>query len=309
MVSDLRKLASELGLAALGIAPAIPEVQKSFPWAKSVVVTAICYLPPESAVTDYIPRGWVARVARSSDYHDVLRDKLSRLTEQIESRHPNARTEICVDTSPLPERKLALIGGIAWRGKNGNVFVEGCGSYAALGEIITDIDIPYVQSLEVDRCGECDRCVRACPTGAIIAPGVIDCSKCLSALTQSGGIIPNELRHAMGNRIYGCDTCQEVCPQNAKIEPSAPEFAENIFPGACPELIPLIELSAEGFREMVKESSIGWIRRARIRRNAAIAAGNLRTEQAVPALTRMLEDENPILREHAAWALGQILNS
>ncbi|MCE5315590.1 HEAT repeat domain-containing protein [bacterium] len=135
---------------------------------------------------------------------------------------------------------------------------------------------------------------------------MIDPSRCLSALTQRGGVIPAELARAMGNRIYGCDTCQEVCPQNANISPISPDFAQDIFPGATPELIPLIELTVKDFREHVRSSSIGWIRRARIRRNAAIAAGNMKCQQAMPSLTDMLEDENPVLREHAAIALREI---
>ena len=134
----------------------------------------------------------------------------------------------------------------------------------------------------------------------------MDKSRCLSALTQCSGSIALEFRKAIGNRIYGCDICQEVCPQNARVRPQSPEFASDVFPGANPELIPLIDLSPSDFRNNVKNSSIGWIRRTRIRRNAAIAAGNNKCEAAVPALARMLDDENPMLRGTAAWALGEI---
>lgn len=293
-------------MSALGASPAVPEVRNVFPWAESVVVAAISYLPPDRTISDDVPRGLIARVARGADYHVVLRAKLSCLSEIIKIDHPNVRMEVCVDTSPLPERKLAVLAGIAQRVKNANVFVEGCGSYAALGEIVTNIPIQCSPPTVIDPCGECDLCVRACPAQAIIAPGVIDRSRCLSALTQRGGVVAVELARAMGNRIYGCDTCQEACPQNANICPISPEFAEDVFPGATPELIPLIELTAKDFRERVSGSSIGWIRRARIRRNAAIAAGNMKCEQAIPSLRQMLEDENTVLREHAAIALNEI---
>ncbi len=304
MLSGLQELGTRLGLAAVGVAPATDEVRHSYPWGRSVVVAAISYLPGEREIDDDAPRGWVARVARSADYHTVLGEKLARLAEVVESQQ--GRSEVCVDTCPLPERKLAVLGGIAWRGKNGNVFVEGRGSWVALGEIVTDLALPVSDPLDVDRCGECIRCVEACPTGAIVAPGRIDQSRCLSGLTQMSGMVSLEFREAMGNRIYGCDVCQEVCPYNEGLVPTSREFAQDVFPGACPELIPLITLSADQFAERVKDSSIGWIRRTRIRRNAAIAAGNVRAEQAVPALAEMLKDGSANLRASATWALERI---
>ena len=252
------------------------------------------------------PRGLVARFARGADYHSVLREKLSRLSHAIRSDHPDSRIEVCVDTTPISERKLAVLAGIAWRGWNSNVFVEGCGSWVALGEMVTGLELPASEPLVTDHCRDCGRCIRHCPTGAITEPHIVDRTRCLSHLTQSPGVIPRDLRPRLASRIYGCDTCQEVCPRNVGIRPRTPEFAEARFPGAYPELIPLIELSAEDYRRNVRESSIGWIRRTRIRRNAAVAAGNLRCADAVPALKAMLNDPNPILREHAAWAIDRI---
>ncbi len=304
MMDRLRELAVESAVQAIGVAPAIDEVRKVYPWAESVVVAAVSYLPAAHEVTDGIPRGLVARFARSADYHIVLRDKLSPLAALIQSER--ARAEACVDTCPLPERKLAVLGGIASRGKNSNVFVDGCGSFAALGEIVTDLKLSASEPVETDPCGECDLCIKACPTGAIVAPYAVDANRCLSHLTQVGGIIPREFREAMGNRIYGCDMCQEVCPHNECVKSITPEFAEPCFPSASPELIALINLSGSDFRANVKESSIGWIRRTRIRRNAAIAAGNLRADSAVLALAEMLREEDPVLRDTAAWALQKI---
>lgn len=308
MIDVLRDRANELGLAAVGMAPAIGEVQETFDWARSVVCVAISYLPPEQDVSDGEPRGLIARLARGADYHAVLREKLTALGERIRAEHPAARIEICVDTSPLPERKLAVLAAIGWRGKNGCVYVEGCGSWVALGEIVTDIPIQSdaEPARSNDRCGDCTRCIDACPTKAITAPYEIDCSRCLSAVNQASGSIHSDLRAAMGNRIYGCDICQEVCPQNAGIVPSTPEFRIEGFPGAHPEIVPLISMTPQNFNATAKDSSIGWIRRTRIRRNAAIAAGNLECDDAIPPLTEMSSDDNLVLRETAQWALGRI---
>ncbi len=308
MVDLLKEIGFELGLQAVGVASPIDEVLNAYPWARSVLCCAISYLPPNPSpeAGGGTNPGLVARFARSSDYHLVLRAKLDRLAEAIREAHPGARSEVCVDTNPLPERKLAVLAGIAWRGWNGNVFVDRCGSWASLGEIVTDVEMPESMPLEIDRCKDCGRCMRMCPTRAITAPYVVNPTRCISQLTQMSGTVPVELREAIGNRVYGCDVCQEVCPQNMGVKPVTPGFAEDRFPGAFPELIPLITLSAGDYRSYVKESSIGWIRRTRIRRNAAIAAGNLRARAAVPALEAMAKDPDAMLSECAEWALERI---
>jgi epoxyqueuosine reductase len=310
MIDRLKAGAEELGLAAVGIAPAIDEVRRAFPWARSVVCAGISYLPPEQPPPDDVPRGLVARIARSADYHTVMREKLVGLADAITEVHPGARAQLCIDTTPIPERKLAVIAGIGWRGKNSNVFIEGFGSWVALGEIVTDAPIrgsfEPLESETFDRCGDCTLCIDSCPTKAILAPHLVDTTKCISALTQSSAPIPLDLRRALANRIYGCDVCQEVCPLNAGIQAVTPEFALDVFPGAYPELIPLIDLSPAEFKRTVAPSSIGWIGRTRIRRNAAIAAANLRCNEAVPALRHMLCDQNGMLRETAQWAIEEI---
>ena len=282
---QLRNWGGELGLNAVGVAPAIDEGRRVFPWARSVVCAAISYLPPDeeppsrshSADTSGgTPRGLVARFARGADYHGVLREKLARLAARLLSRQPRARLEVCVDTAPIPERKLAVLAGIAWRGYNSNVFVDGCGSWVSLGEIVTDLDLPVGTPLEIDRCSDCARCLRHCPTGAITAPYTVDRTRCLSWLTQSRKPIPVHIRLKLGIRIYGCDTCQEVCPQNAALKPITPEFADRRFPGAYPELIPLVEMTQRDFEQLVKPSAIGWIGLARLKRNAQIALENLK---------------------------------
>lgn len=301
--------AREVGLAAVGIAAATEEVRDVYGWAQSVICAAISYLPPETVPPANPACGLVARIARSADYHGVVCTKLASLAEIVKGAQPSARIEICVDTNPLPERKLAVLAGIGWIGKNGCVYVQGCGSWAALGEIVTDAPVEITAEptrLSQSRCGDCTLCIDACPTGAITSPGVIDRTKCISALTQQPGSIHIEHRRAFGARIYGCDVCQEVCPHNAGIEAVTPEFAQDVFPGAHPELIPLLNLSTTEFTRAVLNSSIGWIGRARLRRNAAIAAANLGCGEAIPVLEVMCSDENAMLCDTARWAIKEI---
>jgi len=293
------------GLAAIGIAPAIGEVRSIFPWANSILVAAVSYLPPGSELIHDGARGLVARFAQGVDYHDVLKRKLHAVADALTQTNPHHRFEICVDTTPIPERKLAVMAGVGWQGKNACVFVEDYGSYVALGEIITDLPLPLSSHRETNYCGNCKLCIKACPAQALAEPGIVDRARCISELTQQGGTIPRELRYLLGNRVYGCDVCQEVCPYNANVTPN-PEFASNSFPGARPELTPLIRLSSKEYIELVKPSPIGWIGRNRIRRNAMVAAGNLGCADAVPGLVDALSEESATLRAYAAWALGEI---
>lgn len=271
----LRAIVQRYGFDAIGTAPAIEEVRRVFEWANSVISVAVSYLPPEEDCSDDgTPRGLVARFARGADYHRVLRRKLEQaVADDRMAEILGERYEICVDTTPIPERKLALLAGIAWPGKNGCVYVDGCGSWVALGEIVTESKLCSPVEVRGSRCGDCDLCMKMCPTGAITEPGIIDRERCLSAITQRSEPIPKSLCEKLGNRLYGCDTCQEVCPHNSGCEPRTPEFAQRMFPGKHPELRPLIEMSGSEFKRLVKPSSIGWIGRARIRRNAEAILG------------------------------------
>ncbi|MGQ9454722.1 MAG: tRNA epoxyqueuosine(34) reductase QueG [Armatimonadota bacterium] len=305
--SDLKRVAIALGLHAVGTAPAIDEVRDVYPWARSVICAAVSYLPPEEELARDRPRGLVARFARSTDYHVLLRKKLADLARCILEMHPGGRVEICVDTTPLPERKLAVLAGIGWLGWNCCVFVQGCGSWVALGEIVTDIRLCEESPQVEDYCSSCGRCMRACPTGAIVAPRVLDRSLCLSDVTQRPGSVPVELRVKLGNRVYGCDVCQEVCPQNESAGHLTPEFAERCYPGAYPDLIELMGLTKSEYDRFVKPSSIGWLGRTRLRRNAVVAVGNCAGREELPALKELLEDPSPVVREHAQWAVVRIL--
>lgn len=272
MWSSLTEEAHAIGIQAVGVGPAVGEAGAAYPWARSVVSVAVSYLPPEPGPAPDGARGLVARFARGADYHEVVRSKLEQLAIALESAK---RVEICVDTCPLPERKLAVLSGLGWLGKNCCLFVDGCGSYVALGEIVTDMPAGGPAPVLAKRCGDCRRCLDACPTGALTAPGVVDRSKCLSHITQAGGEIASELRAIMGNRVYGCDVCQEVCPHNQGLVPVNAEFAEDRFPGAYPDLGFLLSVTKGEFDSVIRPSSIGWIGRSRLRRNAAIAAENL----------------------------------
>lgn len=302
----LGQQAEGIGIQAVGVAPATDDIKAFYPWAESVVCAAVSYLVPEAeAPTDGV-HGLVARVARGADYHQVVREKLTVLAQCLDVELGAYRWEVHVDTCPLPERKLAVLSGIGWLGRNGCLYVDGFGSYVALGEIVTSAQLVPSQTYQASRCGDCRRCIDACPAKALGEDGRLDRSRCLSRITQSGEIVPDELRTILGNRIYGCDTCQEVCPHNIGVVPVNAEFQESQYPGAYPDLISLLNISVHDFRGVYRPSSIGWIGRTKLRRNAAVAAGNIGDPGAVTELRRMLTDTNSVLRSHAEWALNMI---
>jgi len=271
----------------LGVTDAIDEVRALYPWARGVVCGAVSHLPPDETPPDDRPRGVVARFARSADYHTVVREKLVAVAQALRGTlGDDFRAEICVDTTPIPERLLAVRAGIARMGRNGCAFVEKLGSWVSLGEIVTDVEPGKLGvALEVEvgqhspglmpECDDCDICVRACPAGALDGAGLVDERKCLSAVTQRPDDIDEQTSRALGLRLYGCDTCQEVCPANAGVSAVTPDFAVSVFPGAYPELGGLIDLTAREFGRVARSSCVGWIGRPRLRRNALIVAENI----------------------------------
>lgn len=277
--------------------------------ARSVVTCALSYLRPCGYPEDTPGEltGTVARFARGRDYHKVLHYKMSLLTGRLDELVPGSRTLILHDTGPLLDRAAAAASGLGWYGKNACLIAGDFGSWVVLGEIITDADLALDQPEEDHRCGSCDLCLAACPTGAIVSPFEIDLNRCISHLTQMRGIIPRELRRAMGTMIYGCDICQEVCPQNAGARPGDPSDFE---PGPMPSaqnLISLLEISNADYEATLRHGAAGWIGRNRLRRNACIALGNVKAQPAVPALAHaLLRDRSALVRAHAAWALGEI---
>ena len=252
--------------------------------------------------------GW-SRYARGDDYHDVMRKKLRRLADAVANllgRPVLARH--CVDTAPLLERAAAERAGLGFSAKSTMTIIPGVGSYVLLGELLLDVEITPDRAME-PRCGACRLCLEACPTGAFVDAHVVDARRCISYLTiESRAAIPRELRALIGARVFGCDVCQEVCPFNASAEgkPSAPEFAARSSL-AAPDLIGLLELGSARYRQLVKGTALRRTHRAQLARNAAVALGNSRDARAVLPLVRAVASHtSPLVRGHAAWALGEL---
>jgi len=253
------------------------------------------------------PRGRIARYAWGRDYHKRVRGRLRRLARAIVTGCPDMRWLAYADTGPMLDRAWAERAGVGWIGKNTNVISKESGSYSFLGEVLTDLVIEPDPRAR-NRCGTCARCIAACPTGAIVGPYRLDARRCISYLTiEHRGSIPLELREAIGTRIFGCDDCQEACPWNRFAMPTQdPDFMEHRGQGT-PELIPLLSLDEEGFRERYLGTAILRARRAGFARNVAVALGNIGDPSSVAPLRRALEeDPEPLVRGHAAWALGRI---
>jgi epoxyqueuosine reductase len=301
------------------------------PWARSVVVCAINYNtahPYSNQVQmENTSRGWISRYAWArEDYHDAV---LRRL-RQVEDDMPALVKETgywvpgtgdlelrsYVDTGPLIERVYAKYAGIGWIGKNTCIINQQLGSWLFLGVILTSLDLtqPGVAKDErtadlpaPDRCGTCTRCITACPTQAIIAPGELDARLCISYLTiEKRGDIPDELRSGMGRHVFGCDICQDVCPWNRKAPvTAAPEFEarEGLV---NPALDWLAEMKQEEFQEVFRGSPIKRAKLSGLRRNAVIAMGNSGDQKFVPTLKKLCMDPDPVVAEHARWAAERL---
>ena len=283
---------------------------ESLPSARSIIPVALSYLTEDMELSSQGdgPRGWIARFSRGLDYHEEIDKRLSVFADSIHSKLGIcAEIRSFADTGTIADRSAAIRAGIGSRGKNTCIYAGEYRSWVILGELITDIELQPDNPAALDICGECDKCMKACPTGAICAPYVVNTGICLSQVTQSKGFIPHWLRKKMGNRIYGCDTCQSACPLNKDAIPGNIDwFRPSSGLGKDPELLPLLNMNAAEFRSRVVPTTAGWIRRNRIRRNTAIALGNIADPVAVPELTEALADAEPVIRGHAAWALGEI---
>lgn len=278
------------------------------PGVRSVVVVGMNYYAadPEEP-SDHQPRGVIARYARGRDYHDVMTRRLDRLLSLIraEAGEP-VQGKTCVDTGPVLERDLASLAGLGWFGKHTNLINKRAGSWFLLGELFLDLVLEYDQPATA-HCGTCTRCIEACPTQAIVEPYVVDARRCISYLTiELKGSIPEEFRPLMGNRVFGCDDCQDVCPWNRR----APVTDElDLLPREgteYPALLDLIGLSPDAFRSRFKGSPIKRAKRRGLLRNAAVALGNSGDPRVIPTLIDVLHDPEPLVRGHAAWALGRL---
>ncbi|MGH2437235.1 MAG: tRNA epoxyqueuosine(34) reductase QueG, partial [bacterium] len=251
-------------------------------------------------------RGRVSAYAVGTDYHRVMDGRLGKLSKFLLERGAKV-ARYYVDTGPLLDRALAHRAGLGWFGKNTMLITKtGHGSYVFLGEILTDLVLEPDAPAE-GSCGRCRICLDQCPTGAIVAPNVVDARRCISYLTiELRGWIPQELRPLMGTWVFGCDICQDVCPHNTLVKRGLhAEFAPR-RDVQFPDLIELLHLDERTYQERFRHSAVKRAKRQGLRRNAAVALGNLRDTRAVPALARALSDSDPFVRGHAAWALGRI---
>ena len=277
------------------------------PGARSVVSVAMGYLGEQAGPNGGAPAGRVARYAWGDDYHKVIKARLRMFADDMGrvARRP-VRSRIFVDDGPMNDRAAAARAGVGWFGKNTNILTPTHGSWVFLGQVVTDLSVEPDRPL-VKTCGRCVRCMEACPTRAIVAPYVLDNSRCVSFLTiEHRGAIPRELRPLIGDRIFGCDACQEACPVNRKAE-RANEPAFRCRRGLpAPRLIPILALDEAAFRERFRDSAVWRTGRIGLQRNACVALGNTGDRSAVSPLLHTLNGGDALVRAHAAWALGRI---
>ena len=284
--------------------------QEILPGARSIIAVGMSYMAEDSSdADDPAPlQGKVARYAWGHDYHKVMERKLKllarRLSEQLERP---VQAKVYVDTGPMLDRAVAERAGVGWFGKNTNVLTRSHGSWVFLGQIITDLEFEPDEPLK-KTCGQCRICIDECPTGALIAPYVLDNTKCISYLTiELRGPVPKGLRPLVGDWVFGCDICQDVCPVNRKAQPTRePAFQIGEHGFTSLELLPLLGITEDEFRERFRNSPIRRAKRAGLLRNVCVALGNIGDPNAVPALAEVLRHELALVRSHAAWALGAI---
>jgi epoxyqueuosine reductase len=281
------------------------------PGAQSIIVLAASYemgeTATEAALGIHRPSGVIARYARFADYHDVLGGRLERLAEFVNQLGgPATQSLFYVDTGPVLERDLAQRAGLGFVGKHTNLISRRLGNWIFLAEILTTLALEP-DAAEKNHCGNCTRCLTACPTGAITAPFELDARRCISYLTiELKGPIPVELRPAIGSRIYGCDDCLAVCPWNKfaragrLMRPhSRPDLGQ-------PDLLDLLRLDAAGFKARFAGTPILRTKRRGLLRNVCVALGNIGDASALPDLQRATVDAEPLIAEHAHWAMDQI---
>jgi epoxyqueuosine reductase len=334
----VRAEAKRLGFTRVGIAPAEPwpegqalagwlargyagtmgwmaasaekrtDPRRLMPGARAVVSVALSYRsdrPPSTA-----PRapghGWIARYAWGRDYHRVLERRLRRLSRAIQRIFPGARCAARVDTGPILEHVAAAHAGVGWIGKNTCVIDREAGSFLFLGEIVTDAALEPDRPA-ADHCGTCTRCIDACPTGALVEPRTLDARRCIAYLTiEHTGSIEETLRGAIGTHVFGCDICQDVCPWNRDAPPGGVADFEPRPGQEAPELGALLERILEDFEAFSRRTTLRRARQTRWLRNVAVAMGNSREPRFATALAPLADHADPVVREHARWALAKI---
>ena len=280
------------------------DASRSLPGAATLVCCALNYYQGERPPTSPV-HGVISSYAHGDDYHRVLETKLHTLADFISERF-ELPTKTYVDTGPLLEKGYAVAAGLGWLGKHSNLISRQGSSWFFLGEILLPIALPS-DLAERDHCGTCSRCIAACPTGAIVEPYVVDSELCISYLTiELRGFIPRKLRALVGNRIYGCDDCQDVCPWNRFAVKSEEAAFFPREPLASMDLIAMLRMSHDQYLAATKGSAIRRARYPGLLRNVAVALGNSGDPRALPALVEALEHAEPLVRGHAAWALGRL---
>jgi epoxyqueuosine reductase len=270
--------------------------------ARSVVCVAVAYA--SASEPQRRGRGRVSNYAWSNDYHRRMRAMLRALASELEAL--GAKTAIACDTAPVAERAFAERAGLGWIGKHTNLIAPGLGSYVFLGEVVTSLALAPDAPLK-KTWGGCARCVTACPTGALRGDYTIDATRCISDLTQRTGPIPREMRPLIGTWVWGCDVCQDACPPTNRAPRTALAFAPVDEETRAPSLASLLGLKSGEFKRRYAHTAIGWRGGAILRRNAAVAMGNMLDRADVPALEEAVAgDPHPLVRGHAAWALGRI---
>jgi epoxyqueuosine reductase len=281
-------------------APKRVEPQKVLPGAKSVIMLAASYQTNDSRT------GIIARYARFDDYHDVLGERMKQLAELLNQSGEKARSLWYVDTGPLLERDFAQRAGLGFVGKHTNLISRNLGNWIFLSGIITTLELEP-DAPEKNHCGKCSRCLEACPTNAITAPFQLDARRCISYLTiELKGSIPAEFRKAIGNRIYGCDDCLAVCPWNRFAREGKLMKTHARKELDTPDLIELLQLDEAAFKSRFSGSPILRTKRRGFLRNVCVALGNVGDESALPVLEKAAHDSEPLIAEHAHWAIGEI---
>jgi epoxyqueuosine reductase len=278
------------------------DVRRLLPNARSVICVGKLYNAPETARQPDEAR--IAKYARGRDYHDVLRDSLERMVQRLAEYQP-FEWKICVDTAPLLERSFARLAGLGWIGKNTCLINEPLGSWFFLGEVITSLELEP-DAPPPDRCGSCTRCIDACPTHAIVPDGngwTLDSRRCISYLTiELRGPIPIEHREGVGEHVFGCDICQDVCPWNAR----APVTSDPAFTMETARLAQLASLTEDEFQYRFRETAVARAKYQGLLRNVAVAMGNSGDPGCVTPLQNLAGNPDATIREHAAWALMRL---
>lgn len=285
------------------------EPSKLLPEVQSIIAIALAYPskmknPPVGKKGER--RGIFARASWGVDYHVAVRERLDKIEAWLKERVPNAVVKSMVDTGELVDRAVAERAGIGWNGKNCSIITHEYGSYVYLGEMMTNIPFEPDEPIE-NECGDCRLCLDVCPTGALVDAGQLNAKRCIAFLTQTKDFLPDEFRKEIGNRVYGCDTCQTVCPKNkGKIN----WIHEELMPDpelAKPLLVPLLKISNKEFKEKFGRMSGSWRGKKPIQRNAILALAHFREQSAVPELIDIMKkDDRPVIRGTSAWALGKI---